>query len=65
MRILRIVAGIIALNTAVLWSIIGMNLDSAINYPSRGLVAYAVCNGIVCFVTQAISMMVAMDGEGE
>ena len=63
MRILRIVAGIIAINTAVLWSIIGMNLDSTISYPSRGLVVYAVCNAIVCFVTQSISMISAMDGD--
>ena len=63
MRILRIAAGVIAVNTAVLWSIIGTNLDSTMSYPSRGLIAYAVMNAIVCAITQAVSLVAALDGE--
>ncbi len=64
MRILRILTGVVALNTAVLWGIIGMNLDSAVSYPSRGLVGWAVLNSIVCVVTQCISFLEALD-EGD
>ncbi len=64
MRILRILTGVVALNTAVLWGIIGMNMDSAVTYPSRGLVGWGIMNAIVCIVTQCISFAAAMD-DGE
>jgi len=61
MRTLRICASIVLLNTAVLWSIIASNQGSTETFPSKGLVAWAVINGVVAFVTQVISLIGAVE----
>lgn len=56
MRTLRIIASLVLVNTVILWGIIGMNLDSTVNYPSRGLVAWTIINSFAAVITQVVSL---------
>ncbi len=63
MKTLRVVAFLLLVNTAILWCIVCMNLDSTINYPSKGLVVWAMINGFAVVITQVISLCESVDND--
>lgn len=61
MRTVGCLALVLALETVVLWGIIGMNTGSTINYPSRGLIAWTLINTLGCIITQIVVIANAIE----